>query len=188
MLIAAGHWYGDGSFWQFAITTVVAVVIGALGAFATMRASNPKRELTWSTFSDSILGRPLNVWHNGVTVTYRYQGTEIENPRLVGIRMRNTGRRDITTALFDGGRPIRFSVIRDAEPVAVTEVAKWGAAADPEIILRDGRIEVHPMLLRAGQEIAFGVLVTADAGGGAEVMMWEMPLIDVRVREGASRP
>jgi hypothetical protein len=180
----AGEWWESGSWWQFVITIAVGIAVGVLAAWATLRASNPKRELTWSTFTDSILGRPLSAWHNGVTVTYRYQGAEVENPRLVGIRIRNTGRRDVTTAMFDSGRPIRFAFIGDVEPVAVTEVTKWGAAADPQVVLRDDRVEVQPMLLRSGQEIAFAVLVTADAQGEAEVMAWEMPLVDVRVREG----
>lgn len=115
----AAPWYESSSFWQFVITTLVAVAVGALGAFATMRASNPKRRLDYAALVNASLFAASHRQSSDLAVTYT--GTPVGRPRIIELVLANAGRRDITAAQFHGGDPIKYDL--GAEVVAVLEVS-----------------------------------------------------------------
>ncbi|MEU5651285.1 hypothetical protein ABZ767_18445 [Streptomyces pseudogriseolus] len=181
-MLIAKPWYESGSFWQFAITTLVAVAVGFLGAFATLRASNPKRRLAYWTLANTSLFVASHSQTGALTVAHH--GTTVQRPRVVELELRNTGRRDITAAQFHAGQPIVYDL--GADVVAVLEVASQptGTVA-PSVGISAGarhRIEVPPCLLARKQKVNISLLVD---GPERPVRCLGAPLVDVQVRETA---
>ncbi|WP_327390925.1 hypothetical protein OG728_31935 [Streptomyces microflavus] len=180
MLTLASAWYESWSFWQFAITTLVAVAVGAVAAFATLRAANPKRRLDWETgYSVPLLITPqtgagvLELTHNGVPVAH---------PRIVELRLRNSGRRDITQAQFHGNASLTFDL--GSRVVGVLGMTSSPAGAIPPVVTltpsaRPSVVEIPPSLLARKQ--VFEVTVLLD-GQHEEARCTAAPLIDVTVR------
>ncbi|MER6294919.1 hypothetical protein [Streptomyces althioticus] len=179
MLIAKA-WYEDGSFWQFAITTLIAVTIGFLGAFATLRASNPVRRLTYRTLTNTSLFVASHSQTGALTVAHH--GTRVQRPRVVELELRNTGRRDITAAQFHASQSILYDL--GADVVAVLEVASLptGTVAPNvrSVTSAPSRIEIPPCLLARKQQVNVSLLVD---GPKRPVTCLAAPLVDVQVRE-----
>lgn len=188
MLIAT-PWYESGSFWQFAITTLVAVAVGFLGAFATLRASNPKRRLAYRTVGNTSLFVASHSQTGALRVAHH--GRAVERPRVVELELKNTGRRDITAAQFHAGESIVYDL--GANVVAVLEVASHptGSVAPSVSISTEnrGQIVIPPCLLARKQAVRVSLLVD---GPERPVRCLGAPLVDVQVREvpepGQERP
>ncbi len=172
----------SGSFWQYIITTVAGIAIGVLSAWATLRASNPKLKLNWWVQSNaSLLPQAVD---NGV-LTVQLGSTRLSKPRLVELVVANTGRRDITAAMFHGGNKIKFG-FEDFKVVSILGVtSKPAGTMYPALTFdsagpmgEDGRLEIHPSLLRRGQEIVVTVLGDGDE---TPVQLLASPLVDVPV-------
>ncbi|MFB8351008.1 hypothetical protein [Streptomyces niveus] len=183
-MLTASRWYESGSFWQFAITIVVAVAVGALGAFATTRASNPKRRLTYRTLANTSLFVASHSQTGALSVTHL--GTAVARPRVIELELKNAGRRDITATQFHAGESIVFDL--RAQVVAVLEVTSSpdGAVA-PAVTLTSqvGQIQIPPCLLMRKQTVWVSLLVD---GSGADVRCVAAPLVDVQVRQGDAIP
>jgi hypothetical protein len=176
-MLIANPWYESGSFWQFAITTLVAVAVGALGAFATLRASNPKLRLSYRALINTSLLTASTRQAAHLSVTYG--GTVVPRPRLVEVELRNAGRRDITASMFHGGDPIKFDL--GADVIAVLDVdVQPGATTPPRVVATGTSVEVHPSLLVRQQSIVISVLVD----GHRTDLSCQAPLVDVEVRVG----
>jgi hypothetical protein len=178
-MLIAESWYESGSFWQFAITTLVAVAVGALGAFATMRAANPKRRLVYSTPTNASLFAASHARTGALQVTH--QGTPVSRPRVVELELRNAGRRDITAAQFHNGEAL--SVNLGADVVGVLDVRSTpSTTVAPSVDTSSSRvITIPPTLLVRKQVVRLTVLVD---GPRADVTV-QAPLTDVDIREGA---
>jgi hypothetical protein len=182
-MLIAKPWYEDGSFWQFAITTLVAVAVGALAAFATMRAANPKRRLDYSTRTNASLFIASHNQTGALRVTHH--GTPVSRPRIIELEVRNAGRHDITGAHFHGGEALKFDLGADAVGVLGVTSSPSGTvvpavgidASAPRIVV------IPPTLLARRQVIRATFLVD---GPRAEVNCTQAPLIDVAVRQGAT--
>ena len=179
MLIAT-PWYESGSFWQFAITTLVAVAVGFLGAFATLRASNPKRRLAYRTVSNTSLFVASHSQTGALTVAHH--GTTVQRPRVVELELKNAGRRDITAAQFHAGESIVYDL--GADVVAVLEVASHpSGSVTPSVSISTGnrrQIVIPPCLLTRKQSVSISLLVD---GSARPVRCLGAPLVDVQVRE-----
>ncbi|MFE5089473.1 hypothetical protein ACFRCI_03545 [Streptomyces sp. NPDC056638] len=183
MKTLAVSWYESSSFWQFAITTIVALAVGALGAYATLRSSHPKRRLTYRTLANTSLFPDTQFTGGGASVLRVTHGTTpVNRPRLVEVDIRNTGRRDITSAMFHNGDPIQFDL-------GVGIVAILGVAATPTtsmvppVVLGPSTqtILIDPCLIARKQAVVISALVDGDE---APVACSGNPLVDVDVVAG----
>lgn len=88
MEISAGDWWAEGSVWQFVIPIVVGIAVGALSAWATLRANNPKRKLNWWVQSNTpILTLPQSAASDPLTVNFH--GVQLKKPRIVELTIVN---------------------------------------------------------------------------------------------------
>ncbi|MGW1887778.1 hypothetical protein [Streptomyces sp. NPDC001970] len=178
-MLIAKPWYESGSFWQFAVTTLVAVTVGALGAFATLRANNPKRRLSYRTLTNTSLLTASTRQAAHLSVTYG--GIVLERPRLVEVQLRNTGRRDITSSMFHGSDPIKLDL--GVNSLAVLDVELEPATSEPPRVVTNGAVvEVQPSLLVRGQSLTLSLLVDGDVGE----LQCRVPLVDVQVKQERS--
>ncbi|WP_405799490.1 hypothetical protein [Streptomyces sp. NBC_01506] len=182
-MLIASPWYESGSFWQFVITIIVAVALGALGAFATTRASNPKRRLTYRTLANTSLFVASHTQTGALSVTH--SGTAVARPRVIELELMNAGRRDITAAQFHANENIVFDL--GVEVVAVLEVASSPDGAVSPVVTPSqlGRIQIPPCLLVRKQKVSVSMLVD---GPVTPVRCIAAPLIDVQVREETVSP
>ncbi|MEX1655532.1 hypothetical protein ABZ960_20485 [Streptomyces pseudovenezuelae] len=200
MQIVAGEWWESGSWWQFAITIAAGIGVCAVGAWATLRASNPKRQLNWWVQSStSLMSVPRHSPDGEIALTF--QGVAIDNPRLVELVITNGGRRDITSAMFHNNESIRFDF--DAVVCTVLDVTTTPQGSvlpsldtDPWRILGTPHpsrnraavggtwLDVRPSLLTSGQAVTVAVLLDGEE---KPVKCVHAPLIEVRVKEAAER-
>ncbi|MFJ8045940.1 hypothetical protein ACIRBX_36055 [Kitasatospora sp. NPDC096147] len=197
MNILAGDWWSAGAFWQYVITTVVGVLVGALAAWATIRSANPKRVINWWVKSNTSLIVPqLPAGGGGLTV--QLGGQQLQKPRIVELVITNEGSRDITAAMFHNNASIRFGfdgtnvcavLSVDTQPTGtvlpsldIGPVVSVGTAR-----LAEDWVDVLPSLLSRGQAVTVTVLVDGDE---KDVRCIGAPLVDVEVtnhpRGGAS--
>lgn len=179
-MLIAEPWYESGSFWQFAITTLVAVAVGALGAFATLRANNPKRRLTFKTLANTSLFVASHSQTGALAVTHN--GTHVARPRVIELQITNLGSRDITSGQFHGGDPITFDL--GADVVAVLEVTSPFGGVTPPVAIdatTPSKILIAPCLLVRRRGWKISLLVD---GPEAEVTCLA-PLVDVNVRQSS---
>ncbi|MFD3787588.1 hypothetical protein [Streptomyces cyaneofuscatus] len=185
MLTLASAWYESWSLWQFVITTFVAVGVGALGAFATMRAANPKRRLDYGTGSSVSL---LVASQSGSGVLeLTHNGTPVTEPRVVKLRLRNSGRRDITQAQFHGNASLEFRMGSPVVGVLGMTTSPTGTIT-PVVTTQVSRpriVEIPPSLLARKQ--VFEVTLLLD-GADADARCTAAPLVDVTIRRGPVRP
>ncbi|MBB4714443.1 hypothetical protein [Streptomyces luteogriseus] len=180
-MLIAESWYESGSFWQFAITTIVAVAVGALAAWATMRSANPKRRLNYGTRTNASLLIASHSQSGALQVTHN--GTPVSRPRIVELELRNSGRRDITAAQFHANEPLKFNLGADVVGVLGMASEPSGTIA-PSIELPHATprvIAIPPSLLARKQVFRVALLVD---GPRAEVCCVQAPLVDVAVRSG----
>lgn len=175
-MLIANPWYESGSFWQFMITTMIAIAIGALGAYATLRASNPVRRLSYRPLIDTSLLTASTRQAAHLSVTYG--GTVVQRPRLVELELRNTGQRDITASMFHGGDPIKIDLGAEVVAVLDVEVAPEGATP-PRVTSSGTAVEVHPSLLARRQSVILSILVD----GRRVTLSCRVPLVDVHIRQ-----
>ncbi|MCG0289358.1 hypothetical protein [Streptomyces sp. PSAA01] len=187
MEILANAWWTTGAFWQYVITTVVAVAVGALGAWATLRANHPKLKLSWWVRSNTSLlpeitdqvGGP-----GGPRLTVQLGNTVVSKPRLIELAVANTGRRDISAANFHQDQPIVFR-LGGAQLLSIfggtSEPAGTGDPIFGLIIANQTRerlFSIPPLLLRRGQVVIVRLLVDGDE---KPVELLDAPLVDVSV-------
>ncbi|MYT12564.1 hypothetical protein YWIDRAFT_01834 [Streptomyces sp. SceaMP-e96] len=177
VVTASGPFWSSETFW--AATGVVAGAgIGAAGVYATRRAAFPKRRLVYSFSSSSLVQRhQRNVSANVLHI--RLGERELHNPRLVSLRLENTGRRDISSAQFDQGNPLRIVL-----GLPVVELVSMAAEPPSALGLSPGGLEDHGMSIRpgrlgAGEAITYTLLVDGDPS----FYRLTHALIDVTVKE-----
>ncbi|MGW0188198.1 hypothetical protein ACWDV7_20835 [Streptomyces sp. NPDC003362] len=177
VVVASGPFWFSGTFWA-AAGVVVGAGVGAAGVYATRRAAFPKRRLVYSFSSSSLVQRhQRNVSANVLHI--RLGERELHNPRLVSLRLENTGRRDISSAQFDQGDPLRIVL-----GLPVVELVS--IAAEPPGALGlipsgwdDHGMSIRPGRLGAGEAITYTLLVDGDPS----FYRLTHALIDVKVRE-----
>ncbi|WP_031513676.1 hypothetical protein [Streptomyces sp. NRRL F-5123] len=182
-MLTAAAWYKDGDFWQFAVTTVVALALGALGALATVRASNPKRRLVYRTLANTSLFVASHSATSALMVTHGI--TPVLRPRVIELELKNGGRKDITLDQFHAGAPIKYDL--GADIVAVLDVSTEPTGSTPPVVEVDpasrNSLTVKPFLLARKQVVRISILVD---GAQADVQFLSVPLVDVDRREGAA--
>ncbi|WP_167503204.1 hypothetical protein [Streptomyces malaysiensis] len=195
MTMLAADWWESGSWWQFAITIAVALAVGALGAWAALRSANPKRKINWWVRSNTPL---VNERYTGATpanaggLAVNLGGFPLTQPRVVELVLANTGRRDITAAMFHANEPIRFEF--DVEVCTLLDVTTTPTGSvQPALRTEMWRtagvnsyggtyLELPPSLLRRGQVVTATVLLNGEE---KPVQCTSFPLVDVKVTNDA---
>ncbi|MFF0836670.1 MULTISPECIES: hypothetical protein [unclassified Streptomyces] len=199
MMILAGGWWVSGALWQFAITTITGIAVGVLGAVATLRASHPKRLLSWQVHSN----KPLDSWNSAgppppdsvPAIAVTFLGTPLAKPRIIELSIENRGRLDITSDMFHGGRPMEFDFGVDVCAVLDLTTAP-GGSVKPEIetgtwmvvgtrTSGDSWLHLKPSLLSGQQKVTFTLLVDGDE---KPVQLLAAPLVNVRVSGTGTPP
>ncbi|MEU2967515.1 hypothetical protein ABZ687_21425 [Streptomyces ardesiacus] len=190
MNLLSAAWWEEGSLPQFLIPLIVGVLVGVLGAWATLRAAHPKRVLNWWVLSDQPLLSHTVRSRDGSGLSIQFDSIPLDEPRIVTLALANQGRRDITAAMFHGGEALSFDL--GGRVLAILDIEGTAGTTPPDahhdqIVVIGHRVEaanwlkVKPSLFRRGQEAAITLLVD----GSGEVKCLAAPLVDVNV---TSRP
>ncbi|MET7291914.1 hypothetical protein ABZS79_07185 [Streptomyces griseoloalbus] len=178
MITASYLWSND--FWNTAITAVVAVAVGVVAALATMKASNPKRGIEWEVHSNQSLIPDSTVPGNNVTITHSLHPHPLNEARIVELKIKNKGRRDIEpghftldneSLVFDFGAPIVTVLNIAVEP---------SSAPEPDIVTTGSKFAVSKSPIKRGQELAYSVLVN---GPESDVKLHRDSILNTPVRE-----
>lgn len=128
-----------------AMATLVVAVIGALASvIATRRFGNRRSKIQFSWDSLSLLASERQP--EALHVIYGNQA--VEQPNLVTLRLRNIGPRDVTSAHFDGSRPIEIEL--DAS--AMYGLSRTTHERETSWDSKMGYIRLAPTLLKRGDE------------------------------------
>ncbi|WP_444468371.1 hypothetical protein ACR31U_35030 (plasmid) [Streptomyces rochei] len=176
MLTLAGEWYTSGTFWA-AAAVVVAALAAPLTVWGTLRAANPKRRVEYGVRADNALLHASPQAPQALEVTLN--GNRLTEPRVVEVVLANTGRRDITRAMFDADRPL---LLDTGTPVVdILSVSSDSPQhTSPTVTVTQGTVlTVAPCLLAREQTVT----VTLLADGPRASASLRSPLIDVAVRK-----
>ncbi|MEU1218752.1 hypothetical protein [Streptomyces microflavus] len=194
MSILAGEWWEADPWWQFGLTLVVGFLVGVIGAWATLRASNPKRRINWWVESNTSLLSLSEQPDDGRELTVHLDGTRVENPRVVELVIANVGSRDITASMFHADQAVRFDfgsvtvmgiVARHTLPegtvlpsLEIESVSTIGL--QPPV--GGNWLDVKPCLLKRGQTVLITALVNGEE---QKVKCSSAGLVDVEVASAA---
>ena len=160
----------------FDVLTIVGVLLTVVGVvvafyYGRLMLDPPKRRLRWSYEMDSLFA---NV-HSSVrdTLEIRALGQRLRNPHLVTLIIRNDGRQDVNSEMYDQNRPLRFRI---SGKVATVFDLQDGP---PHAAVHGNTIELGPELLRAGERWVLRVI----ADGEPSVELIENYLTGVRLAE-----
>jgi hypothetical protein len=186
MRILAGQWWQSVDVWAIVASCLVALLVGWLGAWATLRAGNPKRKLGWWEQSNTPLFVESRYAGQSGPLTVQLGNVRLEKPRIIDLVIANLGKHDITAATFHEGAPLRFSfgvpvlVILEyqSQPAAtlgqlIDTYADIGSMPTRPLV---GGVELKPTLLRKGQTVTITVLVDGDRH---PTQCTDFPLVDV---------
>lgn len=159
--------------WLALAALVVAAMAVPITIWATRRWGNRSARLEVSVTSAPLL--PADVRHGLLVVTYR--DVAVARPHLVSVSLRNTGPRDVSSEMFDGGRAIAigfdqtFYGLTETKGSPLTVAAPVGAPAGPALV------QLGPGLLKRGERWTFSAVTT----GPVEVAI-DAPLVDTHLR------
>lgn len=158
------------------VAIIVSVVVGGGAIWVAIhldRKRNPKREFTYSVEPAPL----VNSRATGLDkLSVAYDGRTVIKPYLVTVSISSTGRADIPSANFDGGKPVRI----DLQVPILAEVSQ---RANLDTV--DGRleragasvIELAPTLLPKGYALRASFICE-----GAPNSTFKIPLHDITLR------
>ena len=144
------------------LATIVVVPLAVVGLVQGRR-----RKLALQVGAEEVsLDRPLA--HEKLKLTW--DNVELSDARYVVVRVSNVGSGDLTSAMFDRGRPVSVTLSGCKIVGPVSEVADWKIDADAN------RLTFGPDLLKSRTSRAINLLVD-----GCPKFDWNLPLADVAV-------
>ncbi|MFD8509504.1 hypothetical protein ACFV2L_43360 [Streptomyces sp. NPDC059687] len=173
---AADPFYRSSTFWA-AGAVVATVIIGMGTAWATLRATNPKRSIRY-TFEETRLVHAHDQTDGMLEVSWN--GTILADPRVVRVRIRNNGRRDVGTTDFDGEQPIKVDFHTSILEILSTESFP-PTSLTPEARSDDNgeQLFIAPGRIGRGSEVTYSILID-----GEPTFDFRHPLMNVRVSQG----
>lgn len=158
------------------LLAIVGVIVGIVGLIATIAAAR-----RWGTRRHRLLyewGETSLLPERGNLLKVTFRDLPVDDPYLVTIVLRNIGPGDISSQIFDGGKPLVinlgckkwYGITRNSHPHATLSNA---VGSD------DAVVQLRPTLLRTGEEVAFEAVVE-----GKSKPELESPLIDTDIVDG----
>lgn len=157
-MIIAGY-VGSNDFWNTVITVVAALVVGAGAAWATLAAARPKRKLLWGDVENFRL---IASRQAAASVEIIHDGVPLQNPRIVRLTLKNSGRRDIVSTDFaSGGSSLVFNFHNTILSIISTDVEP-SSAPEPALSTIGSNLCIQPGLIKSGQKVSISVLADGD--------------------------
>ena len=155
----------------FAICGVILAIIGITISIYYGRGalSRDKRELVWSAETIRLLSDDVESYRSVVRVEIGEHA--VTNPYLTRLRIKNVGKLDIESTMFDQGRPLLFKLTGQK----FFHIVESG---DPVVKATNRSIAVGPGLLPSGKLWTLS-FITDDA---VKVQLVENYLANVKVR------
>jgi hypothetical protein len=158
---AVWQWLVDN--WEFIFG--VAGVIGLILALVIHLIERQPKQLDYEIRSDIRLAIPhADKFHEKVEITW--ESIRLKDPRLVVLRIRNTGKRSISRLDFEGGQPIRIEYERNQFFDAV--IVRTSPALSPELaaesIWDDDKQYFLPSMLHPTEWFELQLLSDMDHG------------------------
>ncbi|GAA5029550.1 hypothetical protein [Streptomyces siamensis] len=150
--VASGAFYTAETFWT-AAGVAVAVLMGGGAIWAALRASHPRRRLTYTTGHDPLVNQLV-----GGRLEIRRNGTLLTDPHLVRLVLTNPGRRDIPSSAFDRGQPFRVDLAVPYLEMVATE-SEPSAAQPPPVSVLGSELSIGPGRIGSGTTITYLLLV-----------------------------
>ncbi|MFH8242636.1 hypothetical protein ACSLFT_22475 [Streptomyces sp. G6] len=151
----AGAWYESATFWAAATAFVTFAGIAST-TWATLRAANPKRRLSYSMGYTRLLTSGSSRAHGALQVSHG--GTVLADPRFVRVRLTNTSRRDISSSAFDQGTPIRLDIGVPILDILDT-TSRPSANAIPPTTISGSEVSIGPGRIGRGQSLSYLLLI-----------------------------
>lgn len=159
--------------WNF--ITIGGLTLAVLGIvmsiyYGRRALGQSKRELRWSTEAIPLLSSDVESYRSVVRIIIK--GRDMINPYLIRLQIKNTGKVDIESTMFDQGRPLVFELTKQ-EFFHVIE------SGSPATKATECTIKVGPELLPSGESWICSFI----AEGRAEVSLAENYLPNVNIRD-----
>jgi hypothetical protein len=136
--------------------------------------SQSKRELRWSVEAIPLLSSDVESYRSVVQVMIGER--TVRNPYVVRLRIKNTGKLDVESTMFDQGRPLVFELAKQK----FFHVVESGG---PAIKATSHSIKVGPELLPSGESWILSFITD----GSADVKLAENHLANVKIRGDVPR-
>lgn len=169
--------------------TPIGVVATILIGYFTLRPRR-KKSLSYDvTFNEKIVSSAQGIL-DGIEI--RYHGTQVNDVRMIVIRIWNSGTVPILRSDFDkpiyiplNGKLLSASITRSTPPELLREVVDKARTYPEHDDVQQSGIELHPLLLNAHDSVTIQAVV-ADSDGSVDVQarIAGIPSID---RHDASR-
>ncbi|MCM2388766.1 hypothetical protein [Streptomyces albipurpureus] len=152
---ASSEWYTSGTLWTTVATSLVALLVGAAGAWAAIRSAHPVRRLTYQLKKNVAL---VDDDQYSSHLTVSHDGAVLQAPRIAEIVVTNVGRKDITAQQFHGDAPIVFDLGASVAAL-LSSTSSPDSTSAPAADTAGTSIRVPPSLLKRRQSISYTVLV-----------------------------
>jgi hypothetical protein len=177
----ASPWYESSTVWSVAGVAAV-VVMGLATILVTYLVGTSKRSLTYTIWPPIPLRGYLPTNDNEIQIVWA--GQILTDPHLAKVTLRLQGRRDISSADWDGNRPL----IIDAKVPIISLIEAESLPRErsvPELTIAGTTLTVGPGLIVKDQTLTFDLLVD-----GRPQLALKSNLIDVRLlsRPGVTLP
>lgn len=132
------------------IGIIVAIILGLAAIIVTLyvhRKQNPRREFSYDLRSSPLVSGGVRGLDK---LTVAFDGSPLKSPHLVSVLVASTGRADISSASFDGDKPIKFelNVPILGEIAQTANIEKVSTRLN--FIEGESSIELQPSLLPKG--------------------------------------
>ncbi|MCX4520992.1 hypothetical protein ACH4FV_02015 [Streptomyces anulatus] len=176
MILLAGEWYDNGTFW----TAMVTLFVGLLAAWAQLKGNNPKLRLGCELVATTDLLGPAGA--NGLTVTHN--GATLTSPHIALVTIANEGRRDIEGSMFPNGDPLLLDLGEPALGVLDVQSGHPSAPAPP-VTVAAGKVALTATHFPRKQKVQISVVLDGPTGG---VLAITGSLVNGEVRNRSKPP
>ncbi len=152
MHVESAAWYSSATAWA-AMGVIAVIVIGIATILAMYKTANKRNKLSCVVRYNSLLGDHTS-YGDLLKVTYNDQA--VDAPTVVNIWLYNTGKMDIPSDSFDGGRPFIF----DLGATVVAELPTQGEHLPADKFWIEGsRVMIGPWVIYSNLWLTANLLV-----------------------------
>ncbi|WP_327708728.1 hypothetical protein OG912_07710 [Streptomyces sp. NBC_00464] len=179
-MILAGEWYENGTVWA-AAAVPVALLVGLLAVWATLKANNPKLRLGYELAATTDL-----LGHAGASsLTVTHNGGTLASPHIALIVIANEGRRDIVGSMFHNGDPLLLDLGEPALGVLDVQSDHPSAPAPPVSVDSAGRVVLAAAHLPRKQKVQISVVLDGPTAPDLRIVG---SLVNVSLRDRSRSP